>query len=270
MRVPVLRALSLCTCCRHYPGTATGGTASLIRPVMSAFPEMAVGSACALSFSRLAQRSLALRPAHSRCHRFVARLPEGFRHIVTSMPAPVASGWSGCRVGLAPTGKRRRCTAHAISGHSRRAGLEQVSWLGWPSCSSACSRSTWSTAAVADSRNARFRHRACHSRVCPRELRERQAIVRRGANSLPAGRPTHCGRPCDVPAAERPPAATFQGGLRAAIRSMRRTATRVPDRSRTQSHHHGCRPTAPRRPPTGARRRTRTRRSSAARAVPPS
>src|SRR5713101_3168299 len=32
-------------------------------------------------------------------------LPEGFRHFVTSMPAPVASGWSGCRVGLAPTGK---------------------------------------------------------------------------------------------------------------------------------------------------------------------
>jgi hypothetical protein len=29
------------------------------------------------------------------------------------MTAPVASGWSGCRVGLAPTGKRRLCTAHA-------------------------------------------------------------------------------------------------------------------------------------------------------------
>jgi transposase len=28
-----------------------------------------VGSACALSFSRIARRSLALRPAHSRCHR---------------------------------------------------------------------------------------------------------------------------------------------------------------------------------------------------------
>ncbi len=28
------------------------------------------------------------------------------------MSAPVASGWSGCRVGLAPTGKRRLCTAH--------------------------------------------------------------------------------------------------------------------------------------------------------------
>jgi hypothetical protein len=112
-----LRALSLCTCCRHYPGTATGGTALLIRSVMSAFPERVIGSACASSFSRLTQRSLALRPAHSRCHQFVARLPEGFRHFVTSMPAPVASGWSGCRVGLAPTGKRRLFTAHAQCGH---------------------------------------------------------------------------------------------------------------------------------------------------------
>jgi hypothetical protein len=117
--LPVLRALSLCTCCRHYPGTATGGTASLIRPVMSAFPGRVAGSACALSFSRLARRSLALRPAHSRCHLFVARLPEGFRHFVTSMPAPVASGWSGCRVGFAPTGKRRLFTAHTLRRHSR-------------------------------------------------------------------------------------------------------------------------------------------------------
>jgi hypothetical protein len=33
------------------------------------------------------------------------------------MPAPVASGWSGCRVGLAPTGKRRlaRRTGHATT-----------------------------------------------------------------------------------------------------------------------------------------------------------
>ena len=44
-------------------------------------------------------------------------LSEGFSHFVTSMTAPVASGWSGCRVGLAPTGKRRLFTAHAISGH---------------------------------------------------------------------------------------------------------------------------------------------------------
>jgi hypothetical protein len=32
---------------------------------------------------------------------------EGFSHFVTSMTAPVASGWSVRRVGLAPTGKRR-------------------------------------------------------------------------------------------------------------------------------------------------------------------
>jgi Divergent 4Fe-4S mono-cluster len=32
------------------------------------------------------------------------------------MPAPVASGWSGRRVGLAPTGKRRLVTAHVENG----------------------------------------------------------------------------------------------------------------------------------------------------------
>jgi hypothetical protein len=36
------------------------------------------------------------------------------------MTAPIASGWSDCRVGLAPTGKRRLCTAHASSGHRCR------------------------------------------------------------------------------------------------------------------------------------------------------
>ena len=43
-------------------------------------------------------------------------LTGGFSHFVTSMTAPVASGWSGCRVGFAPTGKRRLVTAHT---HSR-------------------------------------------------------------------------------------------------------------------------------------------------------
>src|ERR1700704_2036792 len=44
-------------------------------------------------------------------------LTVGFSHFVTSMTAPVASGWSGCRVGLAPTGKRRLSTAHPHSRH---------------------------------------------------------------------------------------------------------------------------------------------------------
>src|SRR5713101_9403553 len=42
--LPVLRALSLCTCCRHYPGAATGDTTSLIRPVVTDFPDTTVGS----------------------------------------------------------------------------------------------------------------------------------------------------------------------------------------------------------------------------------
>ena len=42
-------------------------------PDVSIFPDRVVGSTCALSFSRIARRSLALRPAHSRCHQFVTR-----------------------------------------------------------------------------------------------------------------------------------------------------------------------------------------------------
>src|SRR5258706_9611891 len=44
-----------------------------VHPDVSVFPERVVGSTCALSFSRIARRSLALRPAHSRCHQFVTR-----------------------------------------------------------------------------------------------------------------------------------------------------------------------------------------------------
>src|SRR6266567_861158 len=57
---------------------------------------------------------------HSRCGLHTRAvtvyrdpLSEGFSHFVTSMTAPVASGWSRCRVGPAPTGKRRLFTAHA-------------------------------------------------------------------------------------------------------------------------------------------------------------
>ena len=45
-------------------------------------------------------------------------LSEGFSHFVTSMTTPVASGWSGCRVGFSPTGKRRLYTAHGSSSRS--------------------------------------------------------------------------------------------------------------------------------------------------------
>jgi hypothetical protein len=53
----------------------------------------------------------------------MTRFTEGFSHFVTSMTAPVASGWSVRRVGLAPTGKRRLTTAHTPS---RRFGQWEV------------------------------------------------------------------------------------------------------------------------------------------------
>jgi hypothetical protein len=46
----------------------------LVNPAgLDAWSKKYHGSTCALSFSRIAQRSLALRPAHSRCHQFVTR-----------------------------------------------------------------------------------------------------------------------------------------------------------------------------------------------------
>ena len=61
------------------------------------------------AFTRVTACTLALSPMRDT-------LIEGFSHFVTSMTAPIASGWSVCRVGLAPTGKRRLYTAHTRSG----------------------------------------------------------------------------------------------------------------------------------------------------------
>jgi hypothetical protein len=56
--------------------------------------------------------------------RTVTSVTANGRHFVASMPAPVASGWSVGRVGLAPIGKRRLFTAHAESdrGSNARTG----------------------------------------------------------------------------------------------------------------------------------------------------
>src|SRR5208337_2915560 len=107
--LPVLRALSLCTCCRHYPGAAAGRTPHSSHPAVSAFPgrgrrvglHIDLFEACS-AFTRVAACTLARSPLRDP-------LSEGFRHFVSSMPAPVASGWSGRRVGLAPTGNAPPC-----------------------------------------------------------------------------------------------------------------------------------------------------------------
>src|SRR6266446_5339302 len=62
------------------------------------------------TFTRVAACTLALSPIRDT-------LIDGFSHFVTSMTAPIASGWSDCRVGFSPTGKRRLCTAHTHLGH---------------------------------------------------------------------------------------------------------------------------------------------------------
>src|SRR5450759_1989853 len=113
--LPVFRTLSLCTCRRHYPGAASGRTASLISSRRISLPRkggrvglrIVLFEACS-AFTRVAACTLALSPIRDT-------LIEGFSHFVTSMTAPIASGWSGCRVGLAPTGKRRLFTAHTLS-----------------------------------------------------------------------------------------------------------------------------------------------------------
>ena len=48
--LPVFRTLSLCTCRRQYPGVAAGRNLRSTRPAISAFPDMAVGSAYTSSF----------------------------------------------------------------------------------------------------------------------------------------------------------------------------------------------------------------------------
>src|ERR1700738_3819164 len=62
------------------------------------------------AFTRVTACTLALSPirdTHS----------EGFSYFVTSIAAPVASGWSGRRAGLEPAGKRRLVTAHTRGKH---------------------------------------------------------------------------------------------------------------------------------------------------------
>ena len=103
----------LCTCCRHYSGAASGRITSLISSRRSSLPRkgcrvglrIVLFEACSASAC-----TLALPPIRDT-------LIEGFSHFVASMTTPIASGWSGCRVGLAPTGKRRLVTAHTLMRH---------------------------------------------------------------------------------------------------------------------------------------------------------
>ena len=109
-------------CCVRFPCVHAAAATPVQRsshPAVSAFPEGSVGLHIVLlevcsAFTRVATCTLARSPY------FVTRYPKGFRHFVTTMPAPVASGSSGRRVEIPPTGKRRLFTAHTRIGHSLR------------------------------------------------------------------------------------------------------------------------------------------------------
>lgn len=98
---------------------------SLVHPVVSAFPDRVVGSACASTFSRLARRSLGYG-LHTRAVTvYRDSHSEGFSHFVASMTAPVASGWS-----VSPGGSRTHWntppfTAHTPSGRSPPTALRE-------------------------------------------------------------------------------------------------------------------------------------------------
>src|SRR5712692_6481798 len=98
------------------PRCSRWASSSLIHPAVSAFPDTTFGSACTSTFSRFAQRSLALRPAHSRGHQIRDRYP-GASDISSPpcLPRLLPAGAIAGR-GLHPLEKRRLVTAHAAGG----------------------------------------------------------------------------------------------------------------------------------------------------------
>ena len=90
----MFRMLSLCACCRHYPGAATGRIASLTLPSRVRRPEV----------------GLLLLSVHSRCGlrtRAVAVFRDALSSGCESHPATApAESW------LKSSGKRRVFTAH--------------------------------------------------------------------------------------------------------------------------------------------------------------
>jgi len=88
-------------------------------PSISTFPETTIGSACTSSFSRIARRSLTLRPAHSRGHQTRDRYPKASDIssppcLLRVLPAGAVAGWASH-----PLEKRRLVTAHVDCRPSR-------------------------------------------------------------------------------------------------------------------------------------------------------
>jgi len=102
--LPVLRALSLCTCCRHYPGAAGGFKRRSDSPAHISLPRIVGRVGLHIDLSRFAQRSLTLRPAHSHGHLCDRHPGASDTSSPPCLPRLLPAG-AVCRVGPSPTGK---------------------------------------------------------------------------------------------------------------------------------------------------------------------
>src|SRR5262245_53417056 len=92
-------------------GPKRGKRPALVANPEFAFPERVIGPACASTYSRCLLGGQSPYGLHTRAvTAYRDTLTEGFSLFVTSIAAPVASGWSDCRVEFAATGERL-CTA---------------------------------------------------------------------------------------------------------------------------------------------------------------
>src|SRR5260370_27922391 len=100
--LPVLRTLSLCTCCRHYPGAASARTASLTSPSRISFPRkgrrvglrIVLFEACS-AFTRVTACTLPLSPIRATLIKCVS-------HSATPTTPPIASCCCAPPLRLAP------------------------------------------------------------------------------------------------------------------------------------------------------------------------
>jgi hypothetical protein len=82
---PVSRALSLCACCRHCPGIATGFSNRSSIPAVSALPDRIVGSACTSSYFEACSAFIRVMACTLALTVYRDSFPKGFGYLVTSI-----------------------------------------------------------------------------------------------------------------------------------------------------------------------------------------
>src|SRR4030095_13902277 len=144
MGLPVLRALPLCTCCRHYPGTATGiifalspSRISLPQYGSQVGPCIVLFEACS-AFTRVTACPLALSPYVVT--RFTRRL-QRFRYLhrcsgcfrLEQLPGGTCTHWKAPPfTAHARSGRRESCQRRPITPSLRRVEISVYGELSAP------------------------------------------------------------------------------------------------------------------------------------------